>query len=871
MNEPGAPAPVPAAAAAAALQAPRARDATTTGPPPPPTDLRLVPAALATWLTAGIGIALPAATAVLVGALLAAAALLVLALDRAQMRRSVGACVTRRRTRELRRAPRHRGHGATVGASVLALTTVAACLGVVAVGMHARTAGLWGHLVRDGATVQLEGVVRGEAAPLSAPRYDSTAGTAVRVRVEVRHVVGRGWSGRARAPVLVLGPRGWAALDVGQVVRTVGRLVPTEPGDDVVALLVVPGAPELIGVPSPTASTVAALRDGLMTATADLPADAAGLVPGIAVGDTSRVPADLGEAMRAVSLTHVTAVSGAHVAIILGVVLALTGWVRAGPRAALCAVALVGFVLLVHPEPSVQRAAAMGAVVVLGLLLGRPGRAMPALAASVVVLVLLDPWIARSYGFALSVLATAGLVLIAPGWAARLSGRLPGWLAHGLAVPAAAQAACAPVIILLEPAVALYAVPANLLAAPAVPPATVLGVLATLCGPWWPAGAEVLAAWAGAFATWIGWVARQVSTLPGASLPWPGGVGGALALAVVPVLLVAVGRVPYARPAGWWWARGRRRIVAVSVLAVLLAGAAFLLLAPGRLTVRLLPGAALPSDWAVVACDVGQGSAVLIRSGLGSAVMVDVGPPGDAAARCLDAAGVGRIDLLVLTHLHADHVGGLEPVVSSRPVDAALVTPYDEPGAARADVAAVLGSAGVPVATPALGSGPAGGDAGAVRWDVLAPAHGAVAAAHGEDGTTVNDLSLALHLRAPGVSVAALGDLETDGQRALASAVRRARSSDATSASLRLDDVDVVLVAHHGSARQDPALARLLAAELALVSVGAENTYGHPDAGALALYAEAGARVLRTDRCGTIVVLAQALETVSRCAADRRS
>jgi competence protein ComEC len=832
-------------------------------PEPAPTDLRLVPAALSAWVAAavGVGLTVPAAASAAAGSAVLALVLLV-----------------REAVLSLRRAApvpgarsRHRGHGAVVGGAVLALAAAAACLGVVAAVTHARTGGWWGELVRASATVEVDGVVRSE--PAAFARRDAGS-SSVRVRLEVREVSGRGAQVRTRAPVLVLGPAGpegsgWAGLDVGQRVRTVGRLTPTPAGDDVVALLLVADDPAVVGRPSAVARVVAGLRDGLVARTGDLEPDAAGLVPGIAIGDTSRLPADLEEAMRVVSLTHVTAVSGAHVAIILGAILALTGWVRAGPRAALCATALVGFVVLVRPEPSVQRAAAMGAVVVLGLLLGRAARAMPALAASVVVLVLLDPWIARSYGFALSVLATAGLVLVAPRWSASLSRHAPSWLAHGIAVPAAAQAACGPVIILLEPAVAMYAVPANLLAAPAVPPATVLGVLATLCGPWWPAGADALAEGAGACAAWIAAVARRLSMLPAARLPWPGGIPGALLLAAVPALLAVVLR--------WWGHRRPRqgrplsgRAVALAGVAAALAVAALVAPGPGRVVSRLIPGA-LPPDWAVVACDVGQGTAVLVRSGPASAVMIDVGPEGGAADRCLDAAGVASLDLLVLTHLHADHVGGLDAVVASRPVAAALVTPYPRPAESRAAVAAVLSRAGVPVATPAVGpaldvgSPPRAGQAGSVRWDVLAPRLSAVASAYGEDGSVVNDMSLALLLRAPGVTVAALGDLEIEGQGALAASVRRARAAAEASAPARAEDVDVVIVAHHGSARQDEGLAQLLAAELALVSVGSGNDYGHPAPSALSLYERTGATVLRTDLCGSIAVVSGPSGPLARC------
>jgi competence protein ComEC len=142
-------------------------------------------------------------------------------------------------------------------------------------------------------------------------------------------------------------------------------------------------------------------------------------------------------------------------------------WTRAGPvsTAVVCVVALVGFVILVRPSPSVVRAAAMGAIGLLALASGRPRAAVPALAAGVAVLVLVDPELAGDAGFTLSVLATGGLLLLAPRWRDGLRRRrVPAGVAEALAVPAAAQLACAPVVAGLSGAVSLVAVPANLLA-----------------------------------------------------------------------------------------------------------------------------------------------------------------------------------------------------------------------------------------------------------------------------------------------------------------------------------------------------------------------------------------------------------------------
>ncbi|MBQ1015962.1 ComEC/Rec2 family competence protein, partial [Micromonospora sp. M51] len=263
-----------------------------------------------------------------------------------------------------------------------------------------------------------------------------------------------------------------------------------------------------------------------------------------------RLPPAVEEDFRATGMTHLNAVSGSNVAIVVGAVLLLARWARAGPwlAAALCAVALVGFVILVRPSPSVVRAATMGAIGLAALAAGRPRAALPALAAAVTVLVLVDPELAGDPGFALSVLATGGLLLLAPRWRDGLRRRgVPTGLAEALAVPAAAQLACGPVVAGISGTVSLVAVPANLLAVPAIAPATVLGVLAALVSPIWPAGAGFVAWLASWPAWWLVLIARQGARLPGGTLPWPGGVPGALLLTGLTVALLIAVRRPLVR------------------------------------------------------------------------------------------------------------------------------------------------------------------------------------------------------------------------------------------------------------------------------------------------------------------------------------
>jgi len=245
--------------------------------------------------------------------------------------------------------------------------------------------------------------------------------------------------------------------------------------------------------------------------------------------------------MRTVSMTHLTAVSGQHVAIILGLGLEALGALPRRWRALLGAVMLTLLVILVRPSGSVLRAATMGAVMLLGVVAGRRAASVPALCAGAIVLLLIDPWQSRDYGFALSVVATAGIVIGSKPVAAHLSRRLPRWLAAAVALPLVAQAACGPILILLQPSVGAWSVPANLLSEPAAVIATISGLLAALVAPAWPTAAAVIAWPALAACSWMVWVAGFFAHLPGATLPWPEGLTGALALGACEIgLLLAV-------------------------------------------------------------------------------------------------------------------------------------------------------------------------------------------------------------------------------------------------------------------------------------------------------------------------------------------
>jgi competence protein ComEC len=356
-----------------------------------------------------------------------------------------------------------------------------------------------------------------------------------------------------RAPVTVLAHgRGWLGLLPGQRLRVDARIRAPRAGDPVAATVVPTDDPQLIGRPPLWQRIAGRVRAALRRATSPLPPDERGLVPGLVIGDTAAMPADLVDAFRSSGLTHLNAVSGENVAVVLATVGALLRrtWAGRRTRAAVSLVALAGFVVLVRPSPSVLRAAVMGAIVVVGTIAGRRGQPLPALAAAVLGLIAIDPFLARAPGFALSVLATGAIVLTARPVATRLERRMPRWLAVAVAVPLVAQLACTPVLVAAFGQLGPWAVPANVLAAPAVAPATVAGVLCAVVAVPLPAVATAFAWLAAVPAGWLAFVARSFAAFPGAGLTWhPSAVSGSIALVLVLVvaLVVASGRGPARR------------------------------------------------------------------------------------------------------------------------------------------------------------------------------------------------------------------------------------------------------------------------------------------------------------------------------------
>lgn len=614
-------------------------------------------------------------------------------------------------------------------------------------------------------------------------------------------------------------------FDLGARIRVVGEAAATDAGERS-ALVVFANDAEVIEPASGVFAVAAALKRAFVERSLRLPEPGSGLLPGLAVGDTRAVSAELNDDMRTSGLSHLTAVSGANCAIVVGGVFWLAALCGAGRalRVVLAVLGLAGFVVLVTPEPSVIRAAVMAAVGMLTVLLGRPSAGAGVLSLCAAGILVADPWLAATPGFALSVAASGALVLLARPLAGGMARIMPGPVALALAVPLAAQLACGPIIALFAEQQSLIGIAANLIAGPAAPIATVVGLLACLAAPL-AVLADLLASSAWLPSAWIATTATTTAQLPGAQLLLPAGIGSALLVALVSVCIAVVvirsGRQGPGAEAGRGGMIVQRAAAAVLIVVLSLAGARVLLDGP-------LATATTPEGWAIAACDVGQGDALLVRSAT-KVALIDTGPDPEPLAACLRSLGISHIDLLVLTHFDLDHVGGVAAVQGR--VSAVLHGPALEGDEHR--LLADLAASGARVDEAWAGQR---GELGDAAWRVLWPLRGSAAFPAGNDASVVMEFDGGEVPRS-----LYLGDLSASPQRML---LRTAR----------LGHYDVVKVAHHGSADQDAGLYEAVQAPVALFSVGADNDYGHPRVETLDLLAATGAQTLRTDQQGRILL-----------------
>lgn len=486
-------------------------------------DLRLVPAALTCWAAAAMGIYLPL--------------LPILLIDFGIFCLTAVGCVLSLRSQSL--------VASILRQAVLVFSMALMLLVISAAITGVRLPAVLREAVARHTSVEVE--VR----LTTAPGISGDPASANLVSATVERVFIGGAAVLSNLPVLLsLDPRS-NGLEQGDLVRTIGRLTPTDPRSPTSFILTPTIVPSLMAHASGPLGFTVELRRHFIDASHQLWSeswpDSAALLPGMVLGEREGMSKSLTQAMRSTGLTHLTAVSGTNCSVVFFGVMLLARTIRL-PRqlAAASGIAmLLMFVVLTGADPSVLRAAVMGVLGVLALLRGRRKQQLSILSAVVIILLVIDPWLSISFGFLLSVLATLGLITVAPLLHRMLARLIPNVVAMALAVPLAAQLFCMPAIVLLNPQFCTYALLANLLAAPVVALCTLAGTVALPVLLIFPVASAPLLTAAGLCAAWVAGIARFCASLPGASLPWPSGVLGVVLMALLaPSLLLVLRLAP---------------------------------------------------------------------------------------------------------------------------------------------------------------------------------------------------------------------------------------------------------------------------------------------------------------------------------------
>lgn len=665
------------------------------------------------------------------------------------------------------------------------------------------------------------------------------------------------------AKIIISGDETWSQLHTETQVCFMGRVTESDTTTFVQAVTTAqPGT----CAEGPQQATLTG-RDNLRTALQDQAAQTIGaapeLLPGLILGDRSQQSETIDHAMKISGLSHLSAVSGAHTSLIAAAATILFRSLRL-PRPVVIAAflgTLVLFVQVVGTQPSILRAATMGAIAAWAVFFGRGSQTLPILALTTIILLTLTPELIHEVGFQLSVAATAGIVLgaqplehwIRPVFEKFLPGFWASLFSSSFAISTAAQLACQPLLLTFIDYVSVYSVVANLFATPLLPLITVPGTIAAALTVAAPAVSQLLLHAVALPTAAIGWIATTTTDLPGSTLPWPEGLAGTLLIllhwaATGIVLLKLLRRQRSRKPpvrldsATPGWQRHLKRLThqtsaanglqyLVVIVAVVAHAAAFWPTKAGSIN----------PDWDIIGCDVSQGDMFLVRTGPDSAMVIDTGQEPDLAKQCLHTAGINQIDALVITHLHADHVGGIQGVLDTVEPELILYSTGSDSTyqAATTDVPSDAHQIKEPAVHIIDHARHDADHPVQLRWSVVSANH----QSHNE-----NNASVVLYVeiyRHGGVATALFtGDLEEDEAASLLADQRIP------------DHVDILKLPHHGAKNGGTALIDYTAPSVALIGVGADNSYGHPHPDILEALGPR-TQVRRTDLHGTFSVTLQ--------------
>jgi competence protein ComEC len=571
-----------------------------------------------------------------------------------------------------------------------------------------------------------------------------------------------------------------------------------------------------------------------------LPDPQASLLAGILLGNDNGLPDTLAEQFRTTGLTHIIAISGFNIAILIAIMVsAAQPLVGRKPAVAAAIVGVTLYTILVGADASVVRAAIMGSLyLIASRLLGRPSFPYASLFLAALLMTALNPLTLWDVGFQLSFGATLGLMLYADPITRWTRGKLLQWLdravvqqlmgllSEAVLVTLAAQILTLPLMIAYFGQLSVVSFLANALVLPVQPGVMLWGGVATLAGMAVPLLGQILGWVAWLFLSYTIFMVRLLAAVPGAAVPVSFSPTAVLGLFAVIAGATWWGKArPQQRQAISGWVKqnvSQKTAVSVTLLGALVAVTWAVQQPDGRLHVAFL--------------DIGQGDATLITTPDGRQILVDGGM---FPSLLNDAMGQQmpfwdrEIDLVVATHPDADHVTGLATLFDRYTVGELLT---NGAGLGESDVYdAVLRAAAehdTPIRPVTAGTVIHLGDG--LELVVLHP--GTVL------GDGRNDDSVTLRLVYGNFSLLLPGDLEEAGETAVMSRAEPLSS--------------LVLKAGHHGANTSSSAAWLTAVQpqIIVISVGADNNFGHPHPDMLARAEAAGAVVLRTDKLGTIEV-----------------
>ncbi len=660
-----------------------------------------------------------------------------------------------------------------------------------------------------------------------------------RLRLSVREVLTDADWQKAEGGVLVFLPT-YEDYDYGDLLQVVGSLETPPQLDDfdyreylarqgIASISYYPRIRHLeAGHGDPFKATTIEIRDRLSDSLhASLIEPQASLAEAFLIGRSASLSEDLTQDMRVTGTSHIVAISGYNITVVAALVLWSLAWVVGRRQAAVVALLVVAaYAVMAGLEPPVQRAAIMGSLYVIATLIGRPNSGSVSLLVAAAVMTAFDPLLVRDISFQLSFAAMLGLMTLAPALRERLrsAAERAGYgyegplasLADVLAVTLAAIAFTLPITAINFEAISLIAPLANLLIVPVFSIVLLTSVVLAISGVLVPVLGDILVFIAWPPLAYMTLIAGLLADIPAATVSISG-FELPHAIAYYTVLLLITSAFTSRRDSSLLEPVSARlerirdalRGVMPSSRPFTTSGLAILLVL-GSIFIWLLVFNSPPSRLSVTFLDVGQGDAILIRTPAGHKILVDGGQSdeaiGDALGRHLPFWD-RHLHLVVLTHPQADHLAGLLEVIDRYDVDQVLASPAIAETTLFRRWSELIVAEGMPHIDAKSGQWV---DLGEGAW--LSVLHPSSASPAGQD---LNEGSVVMKLGWADVAFLLTGDIEADAETILASSGGVASN--------------VLKLAHHGSATSTTTeFLEAVRPQVAVVSVGADNQFGHP-------------------------------------------